>query len=232
MESTQQLAAEIDGELWIASHGGVASERLRNYIQNQDGKRGVNVNKHQKRTSGKKRRPVAGVIAHYPFPIQFGPKTAPSLCIYLYGSVYESILSQLKRHPDNSKKLHNDEAYPEFSTLQQLLAHPDLDPFGIQSQFDEFLTANVRYPILLVRYDVFSSAVALKKLQTLVEKLLGRNYSFTSLLSKGYKRKSTLESISNSTLREQFLDRYSHLQEIFDSQPVIRLLMPATKKLG
>ena len=123
-------------------------------------------------------------------------------------------------------KLHNDEDYYEFYTLGDLLSHPDQDPFGIKSQFEQFLTANVRYPILLVRYNIFNNHEALHKLETVVSALAGNQYNFTSLFVENYQRKSTLESISNATLREKFVERYSELNEIFNSQPLIRLLMP------
>ena len=123
-------------------------------------------------------------------------------------------------------KLHNDEDYYEFYTLGDLLRHPDQDPFGIKSQFENFLTANVRYPILLVRYDIFKNLEALNKLETVVSELDGNQYNFTSLFVEKHQRKSTLESITNATLREQFVERYSELSEYLNSQPLIRLLMP------
>ena len=118
--------------------------------------------------------------------------------------------------------MHNDEAYLEFSTLEELLEHPDHDPFGIQNQFEEFLTASsVNYPILLVKYDTFRHPSALLKLGSVVSKITGTQYNFTSLSSEDYKRTSSIGSISNSTLREQFIERYSRLNEIFDSQPLL-----------
>ena len=174
----------------------------------------------------KKRRPMKGVLAHYPYPLQ-DAHYAPKLCVYIYGSVYESILSQLGgRHPDNAMKLHNDDQNPEFFTLDNLLSHPDQDPFGMTSQLDYFLAANVRYPILLVRYDVLNNLEALHKLEIVMSELAGVQYNFIFLFVENYKRKPSLESISNATLREQFVLRYSGLSEIFNSQPLIRLLMP------
>lgn len=232
MADDTELAKDIDGEIWLVSHGGVSSERFRESIQKQDKILGLPINRHGRCPGGKRRCPTRkfkDILAHFPYPLQNAeaPFHAPKLCIYIYGSVYESILSQLGgRHPDNPKKLHNDEAYPEFYNLKELLSHPDEDPFGIKSQFEHFLTANVRYPIVLVRYDAFSNRGALLKLESVVSELSGNGYNLTSLFAKEYKRKSSLETISNFTLREQFLERYSGLREIFEMQPLIRLLMP------
>ena len=226
MASETELAKDIHGEIWVVSHGGVSSERFRESIFLQEKALGLPVNHHTKLTSGQKRRPMKGVLAHYPYPLQ-DAHYAPKLCVYIYGSVYESILSQLGgRHPDNAMKLHNDDQNPEFFTLDNLLSHPDQDPFGMTSQLDYFLAANVRYPILLVRYDVLNNLEALHKLEIVMSELAGVQYNFIFLFVENYKRKSSLESISNATLREQFVLRYSGLSEIFNSQPLIRLLMP------
>ena len=145
---------------------------------------------------------------------------------------YESILSQLRRHTDNPIKLHNDESYYEFSSLEELLLHPDQDPFGIKSQFDHFLTDKVSYPIVLVRYESLNNLKSLEKLESLVSKLTGNQYNFTSLYDEGYKRESSLDLITDGILREQFVQRYSDLQQIFESQPLIRLLMPKDDKIS
>jgi hypothetical protein len=124
---TSPMASEIessncvDGKVWVVSHGGVSSEHFRSMILDSP---------RENHASGEKQRPIKGVLAHFPYPLT-NEKHAPKLCVYIYGSVYESILSQLRRHPDNAKKLHNNEAYLKFSTLEELLSHPDHDPFGI-----------------------------------------------------------------------------------------------------
>ena len=86
---------------------------------------------------------------------------------------YESILLQLDKNPNMARLLHNDKLYPKFNTLKELLAHPDSDPFGIQSQFEQFLTARVPYPILLVRYDVMQHLDGLEKLESIIENTIG-----------------------------------------------------------
>ena len=138
---------------------------------------------------------------------------------------YESILSQISSHSDIAQKLHNDAVYPTFESLKHLLSHPDQDPVGIRNQFEEFLSANVTYPIVLVRSDTFSNMDALKKFGLVISKLLGDSYDFTSLYREDDKS-SSLDSISDPELRTRFVERYQDLNELFKSQPLIRLLEP------
>jgi hypothetical protein len=111
----------------------------------------------------------------------------------------------------------------EFSTLEELLLHPDQDPFGIKSQFESFLTANVTYPIILVKCDTFHHLSSLQKLGQIVSEITGIEHNFTSMFINGYNRTSSIASISNSTLREQFIKRYSQLNDMFNSMPLIHL---------
>ena len=120
--------------------------------------------------------------------------------------------------------------YPKFNTLKELLAHPDSDPFGIQSQFEQFLTARVPYPILLVRYDVMQHLDGLEKLESIIENTIGKRYDLVSLYNKEYTTKYPLEVVDNVKLRDEFRDRYSELNEVFKAQPLIRLVMPHDAK--
>ena len=46
------------------------------------------INPHTKPTSGKQQRPMKGVLAHFPYPLQNeNASHAPKLCVYIYGSV-------------------------------------------------------------------------------------------------------------------------------------------------
>jgi hypothetical protein len=154
-------------------------------------------------------------------------------------------LSQLETNPEIARIMHNDRSYPIFSTLEDLLSHPDVDPIGIRSQFEQFLAAeNVAYPIVLVRDDVFRHGDELERLGLMVSRLLAgdsdvddgsrsRRYNFTSLSAaddkdrRGHRAENAaLESISNASLRDRLVERYSALNEIFDSRPLIQLVMP------
>ena len=125
--------------------------------------------------------------------------------------------------------LHNNKVFPELSTLDDLLSHPDQDPLGIKNQFEHFLTANVSYPILLVRDDALHHADNLGKLNALVTELADDETYDISPIAKAYNRPNSysLGSISDTELREQFVERYSALNDLFESQPLIRLLIPS-----
>jgi len=143
---------------------------------------------------------------------------------------YESILFQLDKNPNMARLLHNDKSYPKFNTLEDLLAHPDPDPFGIQSQFEQFLTARVSYPILLVRYEIMQQKDGLEKLESIIYNIIGKRYDLVSLYNKEYTTKYPLEVVDNVKLRDEFRDRYSELNEVFKAQPLIRLVMPHDAK--
>ena len=101
---------------------------------------------------------------------------------------YESILFQLDKNANMARLLHNDKSHPKFSTLEKLLAHPDSDPFGIQSQFEQFLTARVPYPILLVRNDVMQHLDGLEKLESIIYNIIGKRYDIVSLMTRNIPR--------------------------------------------
>ena len=129
-----------------------------------------------------------------------------------------------------ARLLHNDKLYPKFNTLEELLAHPDPDPFGIQSQFEQFLTARVPYPIALVRYDIMQQKDGLEKLESIIYSIIGKRYDLVSLYDKEYNTKYGLEVVENIKLRDEFRERYSKLDQFFKAQPLIRLVMPQDAK--
>jgi hypothetical protein len=89
MASETELAGELNGErIWVVSHGGVSSERFRKALYLQEKALGWPINPHTKPTSGKQQRPMKGVLAHFPYPLQNeNASHAPKLCVYIYGSV-------------------------------------------------------------------------------------------------------------------------------------------------
>jgi len=129
-----------------------------------------------------------------------------------------------------ARLLNNDKSYLKFNTLEELLAHPDPDPFGIQSQFEQFLTARVPYPILLIRNDVMQHLDGLEKLESIIYSIIRKRYDLVSLYNKEYTTKYPLEVVDNVKLRDEFRDRYSELDKVFKAQPLIRLVMPHDAK--
>ena len=132
--------------------------------------------------------------------------------------------------------MHNNKHYPTFSTLKELLLHPDDDPMGIRNQFEQFLAAdNLVYPIILIRDDIFDNADAMKKLDSLVSQMVDDDeYDIISVLTdKGYEKptSSSLGSIQNAELQKQFISRYADLNDMFEKQPLIRILMPTDDRV-
>ena len=86
------LVNYIDGNIWVVSHGGVSSEHFRKKIHLPAVKQGPKIihasdAKQHRKKGNQKRRPVQGILAHYPYPIQKKNGRAPRLCIYIYGAV-------------------------------------------------------------------------------------------------------------------------------------------------
>lgn len=113
---------------------------------------------------------------------------------------------------------------PSFSSLEQLLSHPDDDPTGIMHQFESFLTAdNLDYPIVLVRDDVLIDPTSMRQLNKIMAKL---GHQGTILQEFYFPKSISLESITNLRLRESFKKRFSALNDVFESQPMIRVILP------
>lgn len=185
---------------WLVSHGGVGSEYLTKILN-------ITYKKYKTTTSNK---PFKGCIVHYPYPI----KTGPSICIYIYGDIYNSIISQIPRHYDNPSKLHNNINYPHFYNLDELLNHTSSDPFGIYNQICNFMYNKVNYPIILLKYG-FSN-----KYIPLLEKLLQKsiNYKFIN-------RKSTFETLNNN-IKSMLMQKYEKLKNIVDNTPFLIIRYP------
>jgi hypothetical protein len=139
---TKELAIfYLRDKIWLVSHGGVASQKLAEvlcikYSQSKIFKRLID-------------KSVKNRVAHFPYPLPKGPNKA----IYLYGDLFNSIISQVGRHPANAAKLHNDKNYPRFYKLADLFQKGNKnDPFGIANQFYNFCSLRADYPIMLVNY--------------------------------------------------------------------------------
>jgi hypothetical protein len=102
---------------------------------------------------------------------------------------------------------------------------------GIRNQFEHFLLAsNLNYPIILVRDDALARADLTEKLDGLISQLANEtDFSISQAVANMGLEKvksQSMESIGNPDTREQFVERYSALNKLFESQPLIRLLIP------
>lgn len=79
----------------------------------------------------------------------------------------------------------------------------------------------------MVRDDALETEDGVQKLSELVSKL-GFGGDISSILAKKglNKHKIPLDSISDAELRKSFVERFSSLAGLFESQPSIRLLLP------
>ena len=196
------IIKNLSNKIWLVSHGGVGSE----YLTKQ-----LNI-KYPKFKIGS--RPFKGCVVHFPYPVKTGPK----LCIYLYGDIYNSIISQTPRHYDNSKKLHNDENYPEFHTIDDILKHSSSDPFGITNQIKNFMSMEVDYPIILLKYPLKKHSIRI------LEKFLGQkiDYNFK-------KRKSKLEFLDKKD-KDKLIKLYKNTDNIVKNLPDVIIRYPKNQK--
>jgi hypothetical protein len=91
------------------------------------------------------------------------------------------------------------------------------------------LTASdLEYPVVLVRDDALEPT-SIHRLDEVISRL-GISEDVSGMIAeKAFSKTSNLdllESISNKDLREQFLERFSNLNDMFESQPQIRLILP------
>ena len=152
-------------------------------------------------------------------------------CLPSVLSSYSSIISEINNNGnlDTTKIIHNDNTYPRFLSLDQLLHHPDDDPTGIRHQFENYLTANnLVYPIILLRDDALEHPQSIKRLNKFVSHF-GYDDDITDLLDKkGFRKLNSpsLDSIEDDDLRERFEKRFLSLNATFESQPIVNILLP------
>lgn len=138
------MATHLDQPVFLISHGGVASEELTRRLKIS----------YSRQKIGPRPRPFKGAFVHAPFP----PETAVGTGVYLFGDLFNAIVSQVRRHPDNSKKMRNDERHPDIATVADLALPGDDDPMGIRAQFEAFLAARPPYPLIFVRRERLAAA--------------------------------------------------------------------------
>jgi hypothetical protein len=200
--SEKDVSRNLAGRPWLVSHGGVSSE----YLTERMGIR------YPRRPLGA--TDVRGAVVHYPYPVKRGP----SVCIYVYGDIYNSVISQSIRNPHNPSKLHNREDLPPVDSLDrdpqdmldELLDWCSHDPYGLDAQIRRFMVEPVDYPIVLLKYPV--TAGSLKVL----ERVWGKRIDY-----KPRTRSSRLESLDPGT-RERLVASYGDtVQRVEDSPGII-----------
>ena len=196
------ISENLRDKIWLVSHGGVGSEYLTQQLNTQ----------YPIFKIGK--RPFKGCIAHFPYPVKSGPK----LCIYIYGDIYNSIISQIPRHYDNPIKLHNNENYPEFHTIKDLVDYPSDDPFGITKQIKNFMKMEVDYPIILLKYPLKKSSIEI--LETLLQQDI--EYEFKE-------RESKLDSLDYG-VRNKLIEIYKNTNNIIENIPDIIIRYPKSEE--
>jgi hypothetical protein len=184
----------------LISHGGVSSEYLTKLL---------NIKYHN--IILKTKKPLIGALVHYPYP----PPCLDQI-IYIYGDIYNSILSQITRHCDNAAKLCNDMNYKNFQTIQELLDCTNNDPFNIEKQILRFMNDKTTYPIILLKYgfDVSLIPILIK---------ITNNYNFKNYKFKS--RNSKLSTLNIDTINK-LLKLYWKTNLIIDNSPELIVRFP------
>ena len=197
----------LKGIMWLVSHGGVKSEWLH-------GRMGLPSKWHQVMPS---RRPFRGVTAHYPRPVA-GPKMA----VYVFGDVYNSVVSQLRRHPYNPAKLHNSRSFP-WLKFDNVVAHSKVydDVYGIEGQFMNWMTIPANYPIIFVRTDKIS-----KEMFGILGPIVGVKMKDFNLRE----RKSHWEE-QPAPIKDMLVSQYWRLNALFNVMPPVTIKYPPHQQM-
>ena len=209
---TKELAIfYLRDKTWLVSHGGVASEKLCEILSIK-----YPESRFFKLTT---QRSVRGCVAHFPYPLPTGPSKA----IYLYGDLFNSIISQVGRHPDNAAKLYNNENYSRFYQLKELFekGYKD-DPFGVANQFYAFCSSQVNYPIMLVNYSYLEESIN--------EICSFLNIENKQITWKTKPRKSNFKDLPLIT-RKQLEYIYGKTKRRMDTMPPVVIIPPVRKHI-
>jgi hypothetical protein len=198
-----------ENSITLISHGGVGSEYITRLLKIKYPF--IIVKKNPYNNIGY--HTFENAFVHFPYP----PITHKiKKCIYLYGDIYNSLLSQMKRHPQNSAKLCNDMTYPHISNIQQLSDMSSMDPFNIYKQIYNFMNNDVTYPIILIKYG-FSI-----KLIPILAQLINKN--FYNYIFRN--RLSTFDNISDDK-KNKIMFKYSYVNDIVKNSPDLIIRFPA-----
>jgi hypothetical protein len=190
-------------KLLLISHGGVGSEyltKLLNIYHTTD--------KHPETN-----RDIKGAVVHFPYPPN---KFKLDKIIYLYGDIYNSILSQIPRHYDNASKLCNDINYKHFHNLDELLNYKNEDPFNLEKQINNFFTNDINYPVILLKHNFNKSLIPI--LEEITNNSNFRNYEFKS-------RQSKFANLNKEKL-SKLINIYGKLNNIVNNSPSLIIRFP------
>jgi hypothetical protein len=190
----------LENKLIIVSTGGVSSNYFNKLLNISYPNTTVN------------NRPLKGTIAHYPYP----PNIILDKILYIYGDVYNAMLSQIPKHYDNPSKLCNNKKYPHFYNIEKLLDYKKEDPFNIQQQIFNFMEKKVNYPIILLKYGISKEFIPI--LFTILENENIKKYEFK-------KRDSNFNNL-NQTIKEKFKKTYGFLNNIVKNTPELIIRFP------
>ncbi len=198
------LSNYYSNKLALISTGGVGSEYLTRLLNIE----------HTKEINPNTNRPIKGAFVHFPRPpLGFAPKAV----IYVYGDIFNSILSQVGRHPENAAKLCNSVTYQKFHDLQQLFDSPSTDPFNIQKQIMSFHSDKINCPLIILKYNFDTSLIPI--LIKLTGKKEFNDYNFR-------RRKSKFKQLSDSN-RAKLRDLYGSLNTIVRNSPDLIIRFPS-----
>jgi hypothetical protein len=206
----QEMVDILKDQIWQVSHGGVSSTYIRNKVLRLMHPDKFIVRNRENQPFGKVYG-NGGRLVHYPFPVSTGPK----LCIYVFGDVLNSLISQLHRHPENAAFLHNDKGY--IFAGYEALAKTE-DAFGIRYQIESFHTIETDYPIILLNYSKLHYSHFIE---------ISKRFEFVEIYDQYRKRprNSRLESLSENQKR-LLVKAYGDFSNEVESYPAMRIRYP------
>lgn len=131
------LVKHLKDKEMLISHGGVGSEYLTQLL---------NIN-YPHIILPDLNITLKNACVHFPYPPLHLNKV-----FYIYGDIFNSIISQIRRHPINAAKLCNNFNYKRFNSLTELVNTKEYDPFNIEKQILRFMNDKVSYPIIILKY--------------------------------------------------------------------------------
>lgn len=145
--TNNELKKYTKNKIILFSHGGVSSEYLTNLLKLEYPDILLKSNKKFKDS-----------IVHFMYP-----PSKLKLGIYIFGDIYNSLLSQIPRHYDNGAKLINNLEYKHFYKINDLLDVNNDDPFNITNQYNNFNNNNINYPLIILKYGFHKSLIKILK---------------------------------------------------------------------
>jgi hypothetical protein len=142
-----ELNKYVKNKIILFSHGGVGSEYLTKLLKLDYPHIVLQSNKTFKNS-----------IVHFTYP-----PPGLKLGIYIFGDIYNSLLSQIPRHYDNGAKLINQLDYKHFYHINDLVEVNKEDPFNIHNQYIHFNNDVIKSPFILLKYGFHKSLIKILK---------------------------------------------------------------------